>query len=337
MSLAGLLGGSIAAPVVGGVLQYLGSRRADRTMQDAQNRLQDALAKIQNPNFDMRQFTPEEYKLVGTYAPQMLQLVNERAPELAKLSAAGEEGRKAQLGALQKLVQVGREGATPESQALVEQAMRENQIQNQGQQRSIIDSFARRGGGGSGAELAEALSSQQGSDQASARSGTEAALAAYQSRLQALRDSGSLGGQIQQNDYNMQANNADIINRFNQRMAENSQRVNMYNNQNLNDASRANLAAEQNVADQNVNLRNSAVSDKNQLAQQQYQNALDRIRLQNGVTQETNQNTANSQRDQNSAIQGASTGISTALLYADEMNRRRNNGGYDNGGSGYGY
>lgn len=315
--LGALAAGAIAAPIVGGFMQQQTSREAAAASAAEQRKVEEALNKVQNPNFDMSQFTPEEYQLVGKYKPEMLPLVQERAPQLVQQSATGQQGTDAMMSALYKLRDVGNSGADAQSKALNEQALQQSQIQNQGQQASIMDSMARRGAApGSGMEFAAALNAQQGNNQAASQAGTQAALSGYQNRLQALKDSAGIGNQISAQDTAMQTSNAGIINGFNQRMASMQNQNNQYNTGNLNDAQRLNLAAQQNTADQNVGLRNNAVADKNSLAQTQYQNALDKVRIQQGISASGSQNALTSARDQNNATQGMTSGISSGLMYA---------------------
>lgn len=318
---AGLVAGAIAAPIIGGLLQYQASKEAQAATAAERARIQDLINKVSDPQFDMSQFTPEEYQIVGKYAPQAIPAIQEAAPQLVKQSAAGLQGQDATLSALQQLMNTGRTGTDSQSQALIAQAQRQAQIQNQGQQESILDSLARRGGGvGSGLGFAQALSSQQGANQAASTSGTNAALAAYENRLNALKSAGSLGSQIQQNDMNLQGKNTDIINAFNQRMASMQNQNALANTNNINEAQRLNLGAAQNTADQNVALRNNAVAQKNQLAQQQYNNAMGKIGLQTGNMNASIQDKQSNTMNNNNAIQGAASGVSSGLLYANGAN-----------------
>lgn len=311
--------GAIAAPIVGGVAQYFSAKEARAAAEAQQRKVEEALAKVQDPNFDMSQFTPEEYQLVGKYAPQMLPMVEERAPQLAQLSGAGQQGQSAMLGALQRLYSIGQGGPDAQSQALNAQAMQQAAIQNQGQQASILDSMQRRGGGaGSGLGMAAALSAQQGAGQNAAQAGTQQALAGYQNRLQALMQAGQMGGQAQGMDLSQQQGNAGIINAFNQRMAGMQNQNAQYNTGNVNEAQRTNLGAQQQNSDQNVALRNNAVAQKNQLAQQQYQNAMDKVRVQAGVSNQGAQNALAAGAQQNQAIQGLTSGISSGLMFAGQ-------------------
>jgi hypothetical protein len=312
--MAALGAASVAAPLIGGLLQRDTSRQANNDTQAERAKLQEALDKVQNPNYDMSQFTPEEYQLVGTYAPEALPLVQERAPQLVKLSQSGQTGQDAMQSALFKLKSLGQTGADAQSQGMVEQALKASQVQNQGQQASIMDSMARRGAApGGGLEMAAAMNAQQGNNQAANAAGTDAALQAYQTRLQSLKDSAGIGNQLSNQDMTMQSSNANIINGFNTRMANMQNQTNMYNTGNINQAQQVNLAAKQQTADQNVGLRNNAVAQKNDLYQQQYQNALDKVRIQSGVTDRNITGINQRAQDSNNSMQGMTGGISSAL------------------------
>jgi len=308
--------GAVAAPLIGGLLQGDKSKAAAAAAAAEREKLEEALRKVQDPNFDMSQFTPEEYQLVGTYAPQALPMVEERAPQLVQYSEAGKNGQDAMQSALFKLRSLGQSGSDANSQAMIEQALQASQVQNQGQQASIMDSMARRGAApGGGLEMAAAMNAQQGNNQSANQAGTNAALQAYQTKLQSLKDSAGIGSQLSTQDASMQGQNANIINGFNQRMATMQNQNNIYNTGNLNQAQQMNLAAKQNTADQNVGLRNNAVAQKNDLYQQQYQNALDKVRIQSGVTDKAVQGIQQSAQDANNATQGMTSGISSGLMF----------------------
>jgi hypothetical protein len=109
---------------------------------------------------------------------------------------------------------------------------------------------------GSGMQLAAQLSGQEQamSDQASAS--RAAAMESYRNRLQALRDSAGLGGQISDSDWSRQSQNAGIINAFNQRLSQNAQNQANLNTGIMNDGSKFNINLAQDVADKNVDTTN---------------------------------------------------------------------------------
>jgi hypothetical protein len=317
----GILGGTALA---GGVLNYFSAENARKDVARERARIAALADAIKNPEFDMSTITPEEYKLLGQFNPEMLPLIEEKAPQIVQRSLAGEQGQDAMLNSLQRLRNISNTGADAQSQAMIEQAMRNAAIQNQGQQAGILDNASRRGfAPGSGLSFAQALSAQQNANQSASQTGTQAALAAYQNRLQALKDSANLGGQIESNDLNFQGRNADIINAFNQRMADSRRNQAMFNTTNLNDAQRTNLAATQSNADRNIALRNQAKSEqrdfRNQTAQQQYQNQLNKLSAQTGAIQGNIDDIRNNAKDRANIYKGMTdAALTVGGLYTDK-------------------
>lgn len=208
------------------------------------------------PQFDMSKFTPETYKVVGQYAPQLAPLIREADPTVVKNTAEGKEGRQAQLDALKKMKMVANGGADPLLSGALDEAANRSQIESQSREGSILQDFARRGMMGSGQELAAKLASQQGAMTESANASRQAAIESYKNRLQALRDSSSLGGEISRDEFNQQSRNADIINSFNQRLSANAQDNANRNTGIINDALKSNWANEQDVANKNTASKN---------------------------------------------------------------------------------
>lgn len=314
----------LGTAAVGSTLNYFSAENARKDIASERARIAALADAIQSPEFDMSTITPEEFKLLGQYNPEMLPLIQEKAPEIVQRSMAGEQGQDAMLNSLQRLRNLSNTGADAQSQAMVEQAMRNAAIQNQGQQAGILDNASRRGfAPGSGLAFAQALSSQQNANQSASQAGTQAAMAAYQNRLQALKDSANLGGQIESNDLNLQGRNADIINAFNQRMADSRRNQAMFNTTNLNDAQRTNLAATQSNQDRNTALRNQAKYEqrdfRNQTAQQQYQNELNKLAAQTGASQGSINDIRANAQDKANLISGATnTALALGGLYKDK-------------------
>lgn len=315
------------------------------------------------PNFDMSKVTPETYKMVAKYQPDLAPLIREANPTLVKSSKEGEEGRKAQLDALRKLKSVASGGVDPEFAGALDDAARRSQIESQSREGSILQDFARRGMMGSGQELAAKLASQQGAMTENAAASRQAAIESYKNRLQALRDSASLGGQISDSDFSRQAMNAGIINSFNQRLSANAQRNADNNTGIINDAKKSNWEMGQDIANKNTTLTNDTAW-KNKLRddelkkllygysmdQTEYLNNLtgkeydsrvrERDRQDNLVSAGYNHNVnvingkagiggqqiqMNTQnaQDNNASIAGAAGGATSAIMYSDEEKRRK--------------
>ena len=191
---------------------------------------------------------PEQLQVGQSYNPQgysysdaNYQTVNEDPALKAKQMAS--------LGQLDKL---SNQGLSEQDRYVLGQAAQNADAQASAQQASIRDMMSRRGQSGGGQELAMQLQAQQQESNRAANAGAQqAALAAQQK--EAYRQAYMQGlGQQRQQDYNVNAGNADIINRFN---AANTQGRNAYNQdiakqQNL--AQMYNIQQPNTVAQQNI-------------------------------------------------------------------------------------
>lgn len=285
LAAAGITGGISAA---GSLANYLNNQEARKARSKELDRLNDIVNAVQDPTFDMELLTPEDYQLVATYKPEIASYIAEQAPHLVTGGTpAAQMGMQAQLDALQKYRNLSQTGEDVQSRILTDQALRQAQIQNQGQQAAIRSSMARRGVGGSGMEYAAALIGQQGSNLAANRSAEQAALAAYQNRLDAMRNSAALGGNIRDSEIGLEARNAGIVNAFNQRMADSLRSYEANRVNTLNDAQLKNNALKQRYSDVNTSQRNSTLKGyqdmRNKYAQMQFDNKMKKAGLASGV------------------------------------------------------
>lgn len=242
--------------------------------------------QLQAANFDFSRLTPQEFKLVGQYAPEAAQYVAEKNPELLKGSAAQKEGRQAQLDALRQMQSIAK-GDSPELGIMLQQAKDKAAAAAQSRQQSVMQDFARRGQGGSGANIAAALTASGQSMAQGAMESQNAALAAYRDKLNAIQNAGQMGRQLSADELMFEEKNNDVINAFNQRSSRAYQDYLNQRAQLANEAKLRNLQAEQAIANQNVAQRNEYdrynLENRNRLAQQVYGNQRDERNYQNDL------------------------------------------------------
>lgn len=215
-------------------------------------------ASIPEPSYDFTAITPEQFKIIGKYTPEAAPLILEQKPELIKETGAAREGRDAELAALRKLRSISAADKDPELMQAMDEAAQASQIEAQSRSQSVLQDAARRGTLDAGTTLAAQLQGSSDAMESAAGASRDAAVAAHRNKLQALRDSATLGGKIRGDDLDLEARNTSIINDFNQRTSRNKQnwsndRANM-----LNDAERYNLGEEQRIADTNTSMLNDA-------------------------------------------------------------------------------
>jgi len=301
----------------GAIAQYMNSEQARRSGSAERRRMRELFSKLQTPDFDMEELKPEEYSMVEEYLPELAPYVAEAAPQLIETTDAMRTGRTAQLDALGQLRSTASQERDPAFMAAIEQASRQGQADAQSRQQSILQDQARRGVG-SGAMGAGSLAAQlQGAAsgmERSAEEGRAAAMESYRNRQAAIRDSATLGGQINQQEFNQGSRNADIINSFNQRLSTN---LNAYNQNRADEVNRGNLRnidARQRSADKNVDARNRFRGQKLDWQQQDYENKRGNLRDQLGMSKDESSARRDDTRDQNQFIQ---TAADTGAYYYD--------------------
>lgn len=312
---------AIGAPIAAGAVGMYNSEQTRKANAADRRRIAEMVDAIQDPTFDLRQLNPEEFRLLETYAPEVASYVAEKDPQLVKaLGEGAQAGREAQLAALRDLLKVAISGEDPIAELQRQRAMRDAMGQQNRERQNIEMSMQRRGiGGGSGLGLAARLQSNAAAQQTAALQGEQAAANAQQSRLQAMNQASSLGGQLYNQDVDLERTNAGIINDFNRRMAAAQNDYNRYRADAFNQGNLRNIEARQGIADRNTALRNQTQQYNreygNRMAQNQYANAMDRVGMKTGNINAGMQDRLAGTAQQNAAMLGIGQGVSSGAQY----------------------
>lgn len=312
-----------AATAIGGFLSSEEGRRASKSERQRMQRLLDAM---QDPNFDVSQIDFPDYQVLERYVPKVSDYVQEVDPKFIEMSAEAKEGRGAQLEALRRLQQAGSEEGDILSDTAINEANRKAAISNQGMQGQILENMRRRGVGGSGLELAAQLSAQQAAGERGALSSEAAGAEGYRNRLNALMQSGELGGRIKNEELDLEGKNTSILNAFNQRNATNRNAYNQYADELANKAQLYNVGEKQRVYEKNTGGDYDAkVANRNrlnELAQQKFQNDMSRVTGQQAQSAINQQANSNDTKDRNNAIQGVGNTASAYYQREDDNEQR---------------
>lgn len=270
MPTGGMIVGA-AAPIVGGLLGNLFAGDDRDKAAKAQQAALEAITGLSLPTIEEQKVALEKLQSQGKLTPEMLETITQGSTELNNVSV-DPRLKEAQMNSLLKLTKQGEEGFTASDQAALNSARRGVDRDVRGRNEAVLQNMAQRGMSGSGAELAaQLMNSQEGADRQSQEYDRTAAMA-QQNALQATMNSGTLGGQIREQDYSEKSNAAraqDLINQFN---AQNSQNVAASNVGVRNRASENDLVNRQRIADTNVGLSNQAQIHNKGLIQQDYTN-----------------------------------------------------------------
>ncbi len=293
-----------------GLSDMLGMGGAHKSVDNTISKMDRLIKEIGTPNFDYSKITPEEYKYLQDYKPEIANFVAEKNPTLVSAdSADAVAGRSAQMAALDRYRGLGKTGDDVYSQLMKDRALADAATQNRGQQQSIESSFARRGQLGSGNQLVSALLAQQGANMNATSSAQQAAADSYNRRLEALKQGAALGGDVRNQEVDLSARNAGILNDYNQRFAQNQNSYNQYASGLKNDASQQNISNRQSLNNANVDMRNKATQDYlsryNTLKQGDYDNSMDHAAARLGVLDRKIGATQQKAQDEMAAISGA--------------------------------
>lgn len=250
---------------------------------------------LQMPAIEDMQIQLEQLIQQGILTPEAAQAILQEQSELGNIST-DPSLRNAQIEALNSLQDISASGGlTAMDRAKLGQIQTELGNQERGSREAIMQNAQARGVAGSGLELAQQLMNQQGSAMRGSQQGMDVAAQAQQRALEAIQQAGQLGGNIRQQDWNQQAQQAaaqDAINQFN---AANKQNVNLQNVNTRNQAQQYNLDQRQNIANQNTGLRNQQQMHNKNLIQQDFEN---RYKKAGGKAQQAQ---ANNQANQENA------------------------------------
>jgi len=313
-----------------GIAQWMSSNEANKANAAERKRIAALFDKIQTPGFDVNDISPDEYAVVQKFIPEQARYIAEANPEIVKASKEGELARGAQMSALDRLRARG-EGRDPLMDAAIGQANRENAIASNAQTQSLLQQYARRGALNSGTQLAAQLGAQAQSFDRGGQMGLSAALARDQSSLDALRQAGSLGSDIYNQDISLAGKNTDIINAFNQRNANYGRDYEAQRVGDMNKAGMYNVETAQDIANKNTAGRNDARVNnrnyRNQMSQQSYTNEIDRARGAAGLSAANQAATTQAAQDRNALIQGVGNVATNAAMYygnqSDKQDERK--------------
>jgi hypothetical protein len=267
----------------------IGAEQNSRARQKAEARLADIIGRyerIKVPTVEEQRLILEEFKSAGLLTPELQKVVLQGDSGLKEIQEDARL-REAQLGALTKLQQVADEGGmTLQDRARMAQIQGEVDQSDRGNREAIMQGMQRRGAGGSGQELAALLSSSQASTNRHSNEALNVQAEAQKRALDALMQSGQLGGQIRNQDWQVNSDKAraqDAINQFNTSLQNN---VNSSNTDRVNQSRASNLANKQSLMNQNTQLNNQQQQYNKELIQQRYKNELAKVDGISGVSRD---------------------------------------------------
>lgn len=273
-ALGGIVGGLIGGAISGG---------DSRTARESADKAYQELLNIGAPPETAKALVLQQFSSAGVLTPEMEQYI-QQGPSQVEAITEDPALKERQMSALNLLAQRAESGGlNPEDRAKYAEIRDQLAREQNAKQQQIVQQYQMRGMGGSGAELAAALSNQQAGANQASQAGNQLAAAASQNALQAALQSGQLGGQIRQQNFDVnkaRASAADEMNRFNvqNRTAQQSRNVGARNQ-----AQQFNLTNNQQLANANVAMGNQETQRQNQAKVDDWNNQVKLAKLKSGA------------------------------------------------------
>jgi hypothetical protein len=250
----------VGAAITAGAALYKSYKEGKINREEYERRkrmLEDYQAKMDQigPGDAPPPITLEQYKLIGSYVPEVAQYYEQQAPELITEAGSTTE-RQAQRDALSRLSNLAVTGEDAISRAQREEAAFEADAAAKNRRAQILREYEQRGLGGSGQQLLADIAGSQDTDVAQRQAALRAAAEAQGRRYQALGDMAGLASNIRQQNTATEKANRDIMNQFTRDLASGRNSYNRYVAGTRNEAQQYNIGRAQNVANANLELTN---------------------------------------------------------------------------------
>ena len=280
LTLAGI-GASVAAPVIGGIIGGNAAQKAadkaakeQRAMYERNIRILEDLGV---PSIEAQKIALENPEYVGDLVAETLG--QSRLEEIS----LDPRLRQKQMDMLAELEQLKDQGLSTTDRINLDQIGQRTAAEEQGRQKAILQSMAERGSLDSGDQLASQLFSNAQSSQNAMLQGQEVAKMASQNRLNAINQLASQYGNMENLDWNREAQKATAADAIQQ-----------FNANTRNQAQQFNLGNRQNIENQKASLANQQEMYNKGLIQQDFLNRQGIANAKVGLNTQQGQNLANS-------------------------------------------
>lgn len=258
--------GSVAAPVLGGIIGGNSAKKQARAAADARNQALMQYANMTIPTVEEQSLDLLLPELQGQLNPEMQQIQTLQESQQVQDPVI----KEMQMKALQEMAGIGKGGLREEDLAAFREMRRNVEGANQANQEKILQDMQRRGTLDSGMSLAAQLQANQSATDRLSSGGDKLASEAATRALQALAQTSDMGSQITNQNFKEQAAR-DAVNEFNTR---NRQSIEGQNVGARNQAQATNLGARQQVADARVGLQNEQQKFNKGLQQTNFNNRI---------------------------------------------------------------
>lgn len=290
---------AIAAPVIANVIGgHIASGDSGNAGAAAQRAYQE-LMNIGLPPDLSKELILQKFQEAGILTPEVEQTIKLGPSKVSQITE-DPETRDAQLSALKIIQEAATTGFTPESRSELNKIRDEVARDAESRRQQIVQNFQARGMGGSGAELASTLQSEQTAANQASRQGDELSAEASRRALDSAFKSGQLGGDIRGQDFDVNKVRSSAEDEFSRFNVQNQQSTQNRNTDRLNRAAEANLINKQDISNENTELYNTEKLRANEAKRDYWLDLAKRAQLRSGAEgDEADRFNARAQRTRN--------------------------------------
>lgn len=267
------LAGSIAAPVVGGLVGNIMGSSDRKRQQAAMAAAYAELTKLGLPPDLSKEVILQQFQSQGILTPELEQDIHLEASKTAQITE--DKGlRDAQMDVLGTLGQQSRGGLQAGDRQAYNELRAATQRDSEAKRQQILQQMQAQGMGGSGANLITQLQSAQAAEDTQSAGADRIAAEASKRAMEALMNRGQMAGSVRSQDFGVAQAKAAAEDDRNRFLFQNSASQQTRNIAAQNAAQQANLANKQRLSEMNVGQGNTESLRQNQAKRDYWQDQL---------------------------------------------------------------
>jgi hypothetical protein len=305
---------SAGVNIIGGIMSSSANKKAAAAQKAMMDRIFGEIDALEVPSIEKQKLQLNYLRKIGVLNPKLEERITLEPSAFESVGVPKEliETQNRMLKGLEDIY--NQEGMTAEDKFRQAEIFSKEATEERGRRDAILQNMRQRGIGGSGLELGAQMIAQQGSAQRRSMQGLELEALAERRALEALKNAGSLAGQMRGQESNEQLSKArglDAMATFN---AQSAQSLEGRNVDRANTAQAANLGEAQRIADSNVGLQNYQQEYNKKLRQQLYQNEMNKLALKSGAGQASAQVDVDLAKQQANTYSDVASGIGRGAM-----------------------
>lgn len=262
--------GSIAAPVIGGLMGNMAASKDKAAQKAAMQRAINELNKLGAPPDMSKALVLKEFERQGIYTPELEQDLNDSFAEVQMVQDSP-DARNTLVSNMAREEEVSKVGSTAAGRAALARIASESARSSKSARDTLLNKFAAMGQGGGGQSFAAQLQSTQDAENQAAMQGLEVAANEEAQRSASRGALAQMASGLRGQDIGLSQANTSARNERDRFLAENSIGRQTRNVGAVQEADKLRLSEQQRIADANVAMQNAEKARQADAGRQYFQ------------------------------------------------------------------